>query len=105
MKSEKEAYTVSQSLSSEVEQDDEYIIIKLSNSNKEYEVISSNNNSKLSENQKTSSLVTVNKFYLKIWSMKKEYLSELWNAAYKNILEILQKEVTSIEYKKRIALL
>ena len=37
--------------------------------------------------------------------MKKEYLSELWNAAYKNILETLQKEVTSIEYEKRIALL
>ena len=37
--------------------------------------------------------------------MKKEYSSELWNTAYENILEILQKKVTSIEYKKRIALL
>ena len=37
--------------------------------------------------------------------MKKEYSSELWNTAYKNILEILQKKVTSIEYKKRITLL
>ena len=37
--------------------------------------------------------------------MKKEYSSELWNAAYKNILETLQKKVTSIEYEKRIALL
>ena len=37
--------------------------------------------------------------------MEKEYSSELWNAAYKNILETLQKEVTSIEYEKRITLL
>ena len=37
--------------------------------------------------------------------MKKEYSSELWNTVYKNILEILQKKVTSIEYEERIALL
>ena len=37
--------------------------------------------------------------------MEKEYSSELWNTAYKNILETLQKKVTSIEYEKRIALL
>ena len=36
--------------------------------------------------------------------MEKEYSSELWNAAYENILETLQKKATSIEYKKRIAL-
>ena len=105
MKSKKEVYTVDQSLSSEVEQDDEYIIIKSSNSNKEYKVISFSSDNKLLKNQKMSSLVTVNKFYLKIWLMKKEYSSELWNTAYKNILETLQKKVTSIEYKKRIALL
>ena len=77
MKSKKEVYTVSQSLSSEVEQDDEYIITEVSNSNTEYEMISFSSDDKLSKNQKTSSLVTVNKFYFKIWSMKKEYLSEL----------------------------
>ena len=66
MKSKKEAYTVSQLLLSEVEQDDKYIIIESSNSNKEYKMISFNSNDKLSENQKTSSSVTVNKFYLKI---------------------------------------
>ena len=37
--------------------------------------------------------------------MKKEYLPELWNAVYKNILDILQEKVTNIEYKKRITLL
>ena len=37
--------------------------------------------------------------------MKKKYSSELWNTAYKNILEILQKKVISIEYEKRITLL
>ena len=79
--------------------------MKSSNSDEEYEVISSSVNDELLKNQKTSSSVTINKFYFKIQSMEKEYLSELWNAAYKNILETLQKEVTSIEYKKRIALL
>ena len=68
-------------------------------------MISFSSDNELLENQKTSSLVTVNKFCLKIWLIKKKYSSELWNAAYKNILEILQKEVTSIEYEKRIALL
>ena len=89
MKSKKETYTVSQSLSSEVEQDNEYIIMKSSNSNKEYKMISFSSDDKLLKNQKISSSVIVNKFYLEIWSMKKEYSSELWNAVYKNILEIL----------------
>ena len=53
------------------------MIIKLSNSNKEYEVISFSSDDELSENQKTSLSATVNKFYLKIQSMKKEYSSEL----------------------------
>ena len=92
-------------LSSEVEQDDEYKVIKSSNSNKEYEMISFSRDDELSENQKTSSSVIINKFYSEIWSMKKKYLSELWNTAYENILETLQKKVTSIEYEKRIALL
>ena len=77
VKSKKEVYTVSQSLLSEVEQDNEYIIIKSSNSNKEYEMISFSSDDKLFKNQKTSSSVTVNKFYLKIQLMKKEYSSEL----------------------------
>ena len=47
----------------------------------------------------------INKFYLDIWSLEKKYLSELWNIIYKNILETLKKEVTSIEYKERISLL
>ena len=88
-----------------VEQDNEYIIIKSSNSDKEYKMILFSNDDKLSENQKTSLSAIVNKFYSEIWSMKKKYSSELWNATYKNILKILQKEVTSIEYEKRIALL
>ena len=66
MKSKEEAYTVSQSLSSKVEQDDEYIIMKLSNSDKEYEMISFSSDDELSENQKMSSSVTINKFYSKI---------------------------------------
>ena len=105
VKSSKEMHTVSQSLLSEVRQNDEYIVMKSLNSDEEYEMISFSIDDELSENQKTSSSATVNKFYLKIQSMKKKYLSELWNAAYKNILETLQKKVTSIEYKKRIALL
>ena len=92
-------------LSSEVEQDDEYIIMKLLNSNKEYEVISFSSDDELLKNQKISLSVTVNEFYSEIWLIEKEYSSELWNTAYKNILETLQKKVTSIEYKKRIALL
>ena len=66
MKFKKEAYTVSQLLSSEVEQDDKYIIIKSLNSDKKYEVISFNSDDKLFENQKTSLSVTVNKFYSEI---------------------------------------
>ena len=79
--------------------------MKSSNSNKEYKMILFSNDDKLSENQKTSLSATINKFYSKIWLIEKEYLSELWNITYKNILEILQKKVTSIEYKKRITLL
>ena len=92
-------------LSSEVEQDDKYKVMKSSNSDEEYKMILFSVNDELSENQKTSSSATINEFYSKIWSMKKKYSSELWNAAYKNILETLQKKVTSIEYEKRIALL
>ena len=92
-------------LSSEVKQDDVYKVMRSSNSDEEYEIILFSVNDELSENQKTSLSVTINKFYLEIWSMKKKYLSELWNAAYENILETLQKKVTSIEYEKRIALL
>ena len=40
--------------------------MKLSNSDKEYEVILFSNDDELSENQKMSSSVTVNKFYSKI---------------------------------------
>ena len=76
-------------LLSEVKQDDEYKVMKSSNSDEEYEVISFSVNDELSENQKTSSSVTINKFYLKIQSMEKEYSSELWNTAYENILETL----------------
>ena len=66
VKSSKEAYTVSQSLSSEVEQNDEYVIMKSSNSEKEYEVISFSSDDKLLKNQKTSLSATANKFYSKI---------------------------------------
>ena len=68
-------------------------------------MISLNSNDNLFKNQKMSLSVIINKFYSEIWSIEKEYSSELWNAAYKNILETLQKKVTSIEYEKRIALL
>ena len=105
VESEEKAYTVSQSLSLKVEQDDEYIVMKSSNSNEEYEVVSFSSDDKLLKDQKMSSSETVNKFYLKIQSMKKEYSPELWNITYENILEILQKEVTSIEYEERISLL
>ena len=64
-------------LLSEVEQNDMYVIIKSSNSDKEYKMILFNSNDKLSENQKMSSLATVNKFYSEIWLIKKKYLSEL----------------------------
>ena len=75
------------------------------NSKEEYEVVSSSNDGELLKDQKTSSPVTVNKFYPEIQPMEKEYSSELWNAAYKNILETLQKEATSIGYEERITLL
>ena len=68
-------------------------------------MISFSINNELSEDQKTSSSAIINKFYLEIQSMKKKYLSELWNITYENILETLQKKATSIEYEKRIALL
>ena len=79
--------------------------MKSFNSKEEYEVISFSSDDELLKNQKMSSSVTVNKFYSEIWSMEKEYPPELWNTAYENILETLQKEVTSIEYEKRITLL
>ena len=79
--------------------------MKLSNSNEEYEVILFSVNDKLLENQKTSSPVTINEFYSEIQSIEKEYSPELWNITYENILETLQKKVTSIEYEERIALL
>ena len=66
VKSKKEAYMIDQSLSSEVEQDDEYKVMKSLNSNEEYEMISFSINDKLSENQKTSSSATINKFYSEI---------------------------------------
>ena len=68
---------ISQLLSSEVEQDDKYKVIKLSNSDEEYEMISFSMNDELSKNQKTSSSAIINKFYSEIQSMKKKYLSEL----------------------------
>ena len=70
-------HIVSQSLLLKVEQDDEYIVIKLLNSNEEYKMISFSSNNDLLKNQKTSSSAIINKFYLKIQSMKKEYSSEL----------------------------
>ena len=57
---------ISQSLSSKVEQDNKYIVMRLSNSDEEYKMISFNVNDKLSENQKMSSSVIINKFYLEI---------------------------------------
>ena len=77
MESKERVYTVSQSLSSEVEQENEYIIMKSFNSKEEYEVISFSSDDELLKNQKTSSSATVNKFYSEIQSMKKEYSSEL----------------------------
>ena len=77
VESHKETYTVSQLLSLKVEQDDKYVIIKLFNNNEEYKMISFSSDDRFFKNQKTSSSATVNKFYLKIQSMKKEYLSEL----------------------------
>ena len=70
-------HIVSQSLLFEVEQDDEYIVMKLSNSNEEYEMILFSSNSDLLKDQKMSSSAIINKFYLKIQLMEKEYSSEL----------------------------
>ena len=64
-------------LLSEVEQDNKYIVIKLSNNDKKYKIVSFSNNSRLFKDQKMSLLMIVNKFYSEIWLMKKEYLSEL----------------------------
>ena len=105
MKSSKRAHTVNWLLSSEVEQDNKYVIMKSSNSEEEYKMISFSSDDELSENQKTSSSVTVNKFYSEIWSIEKEYSPELWNAAYKNILETLQEKTKFIAYEERISLL
>ena len=54
MKSKKEVYTVSQLLSSEVEQDNKYIIIKLLNSDKEYEMILFSSDDKLFYNNRVA---------------------------------------------------
>ena len=62
----KGAYMIDWLLLSEVEQDDVYKVIRSSNSNKEYEMISFSVNDKLFKNQKTSLSVTVNKFYSEI---------------------------------------
>ena len=66
VKLSKEAHTVSWLLSPEVEQNDKYVIIKSSNSKKEYEVISFSSDDELSKNQKTSLSATANKFYPEI---------------------------------------
>ena len=105
MESDKEAYMIDWLLSSKVEQNDEYVIMKSFNNKEEYEIISFNNDDELSENQKMSSSATANKFYSEIWSMKKEYSPELWNAAYENILETLQEKTKFIVYEERISLL
>ena len=68
---------IDQLLLSKVEQDNEYIIMKSSNNNEEYKVISFSSSDKLSKNQKMSSSAIVNKFYLKIWSIEKKHSSEL----------------------------
>ena len=105
MKSSKGAHTVNWLLSPKVGQDDEYVMMKSFNSEEEYEVVSSRSDGELPEDQKTSSPVTVNKFYPEIQSMEKEYSPELWNAAYKNILETLQEKTKFIAYEERISLL
>ena len=50
VESKKEAYIISWLLLSEVEQDDEYEVMKSSNSNEEYKMISFSINDELSEN-------------------------------------------------------
>ena len=60
-----------------IEQDNKYVVIKLLNSNEEYEIVLSDSNSKLLKNEKISLSEIVNKFYLEIQLMKKEYSSEL----------------------------
>ena len=62
----RETYTVSQSLSPEVEQNDKYVVMKSLNSKEEYEVISFSSDDELLKDQKTSSSATASKFYLKI---------------------------------------
>ena len=81
------------------------MVIESSNSKEEYKVISFSSDDELLKNQKTSLSVTVNKFYPEIQSMEKEYSPELWNAAYKNILETLQEKTKFIAYEERISLL
>ena len=50
VESKKEAYTVSQLLSLKVEQDDKYMIMKSSNSDEEYKIVSFSSDDELSEN-------------------------------------------------------
>ena len=105
VKSSEEAYIVSQLLSSEVEQNNKYIIMKSFNSKEEYKMVLFSSNDELFKDQKMSSSATANKFYSEIWSIKKEYSPELWNAVYKNILETLQEKTKFIAYEERISLL
>ena len=72
-----------------MKQDDEYIVMKLLNSNKDYKMILFSNNDKLLKDQKTSLSVIINKFYFEIQLMKKKYSLELWNTVDKNILKTL----------------
>ena len=64
-------------LLSKVEQDDKYIVIKLSNNDKEYKIVLFSSNDKLLKNQKISSSVIINKFYSEIQLIEKEYLLKL----------------------------
>ena len=66
VESQERAYTVSQSLSPEIEQEDEYVIMKSFNSEEEYEMISSSSDEELLKDQKMSSSETVNEFYPEI---------------------------------------
>ena len=66
VKLSEEAYIISWLLLSEVEQDNEYKVMKLSNSDEEYKIILFSINDELSKNQKTSSSATTNKFYSEI---------------------------------------
>ena len=60
-----------------MKQDDKYIVIKSSNSNKEYKIVLFSSDNRLSEYQKISLLVIINKFYSEIESIEKEYSPEL----------------------------